>query len=45
MSSQTNITAFALQDILEGIADGLSDAQRHLRDIAPYDTFGRPNTI
>ncbi len=45
MSSQTNITAFALQDILEGIADGLSDAQRNLRDIAPYDSFGRPNTI
>jgi hypothetical protein len=45
MSSQTDITAFALQDILEGIADGLSDAQRNLRDIAPYDSFGRPNTI
>lgn len=45
MSAQTNITAFALQDILEGIADGLSDAQRNLRDIAPYDSFGRPNTI
>lgn len=45
MSSQTNITAFALQDILEGIAEGLSDAQRNLRDIAPYDSFGRPNTI
>lgn len=45
MSSQTNITAFALQDILEGIAEGLSDAQRNLREIAPYDSFGRPNTI
>jgi len=45
MSSHIDITAFALQDILEGIADGLSDAQRTLRDIAPYDSFGRPNTI
>ncbi|MCG8578200.1 MAG: hypothetical protein MI810_25195 [Flavobacteriales bacterium] len=45
MSSQTDITALALQDILQGIASGLNDAQKNLRDVEPYDSFGRPNTI
>lgn len=45
MSDQSDKHTFALQHILSGIADGLNTAQENLRDVAPYDAFGRPNTV
>ncbi|MEL6535760.1 MAG: hypothetical protein AAFQ98_10130 [Bacteroidota bacterium] len=36
--------AFALQDILVGLAEGLNEAQEALQDQDPYDALGRPNT-
>lgn len=45
MSTQSNITSFALQDILLGIAGSLNDAQQTLQELPPYDAFGRPNTM
>lgn len=45
MSTGSEITGMALQDILDGIAEGLNEAQQNLRNRAPYDEFGRPNTI
>ena len=45
MSTGSEIAGLALQDILDGIADGLNEAQQSLRNMAPYDEFGRPNTI
>ena len=45
MSSPSSKAAFALQDILLGIADGLKDAQHNLSNLEPYDEFGRPNTM
>lgn len=45
MSAGSEIAGLALQDILDGIADGLNEAQQSLRNMAPYDEFGRPNTI
>lgn len=45
MSTGSEIAGLALQDILDGIADGLNEAQQSLRNRAPYDEFGRPNTI
>ncbi|MGD1847500.1 MAG: hypothetical protein ACFB10_19095 [Salibacteraceae bacterium] len=43
MSTSTN-NSFALQEILLGISDSLNEAQEALRDVAPYDAYGRPNT-
>ncbi|HAA16265.1 MAG TPA: hypothetical protein DCE41_33010 [Cytophagales bacterium] len=40
-----NTASFALKEILEGIAEGLNEAQEALREQPPYDAFGRPNTI
>ena len=45
MSSGSELAGLALQDILDGIADGLNEAQQSLRNRAPYDEYGRPNTI
>jgi hypothetical protein len=45
MSSTPSINTVALQEILLGLADGLNDAQRKLRSMAPYDEYGRPNTL
>ncbi|WGH74248.1 hypothetical protein P8625_08960 [Tenacibaculum tangerinum] len=43
MSSVNN--ALTLKQILLGISDSLNEAQNHLRNIKPYDEFGRPNTL
>lgn len=46
MSDQSSqAAAFALQEILLGIADGLNEAQQALREQPPYDAYGRPNTM
>lgn len=45
MNEGGELTGLALQDILSGIADGLNEAQQTLRNRAPYDEYGRPNTI
>jgi hypothetical protein len=44
-TEQSAITKFALNDILNGLASGLNDAQKQLRSMAPYDEFGRPNVM
>jgi hypothetical protein len=41
----SELNALALHDILLSIADSLNQAQQQLRDMAPYDEYGRPNTI
>lgn len=43
MSSVNN--ALTLKQILLGISDSLNEAQNHLRNVKPYDEFGRPNTL
>jgi hypothetical protein len=43
--ADTNIHSLALQDILLSIAEGLNKAQNELNNMAPYDEYGRPNTI
>lgn len=43
MSSQN--TAVTLKEILIGISDSLNAAQHQLRNAAPYDEYGRPNTL
>lgn len=45
MSNQSNIHSLALQDILLSIADSLNQAQQQLNNVAPYDQYGRPNTV
>ena len=45
MPTQSQINAFALQDILLSLADSLNHAQLQFRNMPPYDEFGRPNTI
>ena len=35
----------ALQDILLSIADSVNEAQMQLKNMPPYDAFGRPNAI
>lgn len=44
-TEQSAINKFALNDILTGLASGLNDAQKQLRNMAPYDEFGRPNIM
>lgn len=44
-TEQSAINKFALNDILTGLATGLNDAQKQLRNVAPYDEFGRPNVM
>ncbi len=43
MSTQN--TALTLKEILLGISDSLNEAQHQLRNAAPYDEYGRPNTL
>ncbi|PTX59784.1 hypothetical protein C8N46_10894 [Kordia periserrulae] len=43
MSTANN--ALTLKQILLGISDSLNEAQNHLRNVKPYDEFGRPNTL
>lgn len=43
--NQSSIAKFALNDILLGIAQGLNDAQNQLKNMPPYDEYGRPNTM
>ncbi len=43
MSTSNN--ALTLKQILLGISDSLNEAQNHLRNVKPYDEFGRPNTL
>lgn len=43
MSTVNN--ALTLKQILLGISDSLNQAQNHLRNVKPYDEFGRPNTL
>ncbi|WP_430412274.1 hypothetical protein [Kordia sp.] len=43
MSTVNN--ALTLKQILLGISDSLNEAQNHLRNVKPYDEFGRPNTL
>lgn len=43
--ADSNIHTLALQDILLSIAEGLNKAQNELNNMAPYDEYGRPNTI
>lgn len=37
--------SLTLKQILLGISDSLNEAQNHLRNVKPYDEFGRPNTL
>lgn len=43
--SQSSNTSLALHEILLGIADSLNQAQQQLRNMPPYDEYGRPNTM
>lgn len=43
MSTQTN--ALSLHEILLSISDSLNKAQNQLRNVPPFDEYGRPNTI
>ncbi len=43
MSAQQ--TAITLKEILLSISDSLNDAQNELRNMPPYDEFGRPNIL
>jgi hypothetical protein len=43
--ADSQIHSLALQDILLSIAEGLNKAQHELNNMAPYDQYGRPNTI
>lgn len=44
MSNQSS-SALTLKEILLGITDSLNEAQHKLRNMAPYDEYGRPNTM
>lgn len=43
--SQSAYNSLALHEILLSIADSLNEAQTHLRNMPPYDEYGRPNTL
>ena len=45
MSTQVNNNALALHEILISISDSLNEAQNQLRNMPPYDQYGRPNTL
>ncbi len=45
MSTQAEITALSLHEILLSISDSLNEAQQQLRNMPPYDEYGRPNTL
>ncbi len=38
-------TSFTLQEILSGISASLNEAQHQLRNMEPYDEWGRPNVL
>ncbi|MCX7649851.1 MAG: hypothetical protein N2050_04795 [Flavobacteriales bacterium] len=41
----TQQVGLTLKDILLSIADGLIEAREKLQEMAPYDSYGRPNTL
>ncbi|WP_430406044.1 hypothetical protein [Fluviicola sp.] len=45
MSSTTTTNSLALHEIVLSIADSLNEAQETLRNVSPYDEYGRPNTL
>lgn len=45
MSDQSDNVALSLEHILLGIADSLTEAQATLKNVQPYDQYGRPNTM
>lgn len=45
MSTQAKKNALALHEILVSISDSLNEAQNQLRNMPPYDQYGRPNTL
>ena len=45
MSDQSQQIALSLEQILLGIADSLTEAQAALKNVQPYDQYGRPNTL
>jgi len=45
MSDQSDNVALSLEHILLGIADSLTEAQATLKNVQPYDQYGRPNTL
>jgi hypothetical protein len=45
MSTQANNNALSLHEILLSISDSLNEAQNQLRNMPPYDQYGRPNTL
>lgn len=45
MSTQASNNALALHEILLSISDSLNEAQNQLRNMPPYDQYGRPNTL
>lgn len=45
MSTNIENTSFSLREILTSLADSLNDAQQELRNVEPFDEYGRPNTV
>lgn len=43
--SQSAYNSLALHEIVLSIADSLNEAQQQLRNMPPYDEYGRPNTL
>lgn len=43
--SQSATNSLALHEILLSIANSLNEAQHQLRNMPPYDEYGRPNTM
>lgn len=43
--SQGTTSGLFLHEILLSISDSLAEAQAQLRNVEPYDAFGRPNTL
>jgi hypothetical protein len=45
MSDNSENITMGLHDILLSMADSLNQTQQQLKNVAPYDSFGRPNTM
>jgi hypothetical protein len=45
MSNNSENITMGLHDILLSMADSLNQTQQQLKNVAPYDSFGRPNTM
>lgn len=43
--SQSSYNSLALNEILLSISNSLNEAQQQLRNMPPYDEYGRPNTM